>query len=54
MADTAIAQHSQTMREQSADIETALLFVELELSQMPEAAYQEALKDETSIIISPG
>ena len=47
MADAAIAQHSQTMREQSADIETALLFVELELSQMPEAAYQEALKDES-------
>ena len=44
MSKAEVAQHNQTMREQASEAESALLFVELELSQMPEDAYQEALK----------
>ena len=45
MSEALVAQHSQTMREKASEAESALLFVELELSQMPEDAYQAALKD---------
>ena len=44
MSKAEVAQHNQTMREQASEAEAALLFVELELSQMPEDVYQEALK----------
>ena len=45
MTDPAIAKHSQTMREKASDIEAKLLFVELELAALDEAAYQAALAD---------
>ncbi|MGC6517106.1 MAG: M3 family oligoendopeptidase [Candidatus Puniceispirillaceae bacterium] len=45
MTSAQAGQHSQTLREQLADVFSSLLFIELELAAMDEAAYQGVLQD---------
>ena len=45
MTSAEAGQHSQTLREQLASVFSSLLFIELELAAMDEAAYQKALSN---------